>query len=163
MAYRLWISRFASLAACLTLAGGLAGCSSANVITFTNVSDTWIDVRIFIAKNPNSQLLVSKRKFQIKPGVTTEFNVGRSANRRGQSPLVHMQVQPVTPSWDPPSKQYWMELLTDGPVKIVTSGEGGKLEFDTGDGEVAHIPGKQLKRRFDYRVAGAPTITPHKK
>lgn len=162
MAYRFWISRFASLAACLTLAG-LVGCGSTNRIIFTNVSDTWVDVRLFVAKNPNSQQLMSKRKFQVKPGETTEFNVGRSANRRGQSPLVHMQVQPVTPSWDPPSKQYWMELLTDGPVKIVTSGEGGKLEFDTGDGEVAHIPGKQLKRRFDYRVAGAPTITPHKK
>lgn len=49
-----------------------------------------------------------------------------------------------------------MELLTEGPVKIVASGKGDKLEFETGAGEVARVPNKQLKRRFEYGVAGMP-------
>jgi hypothetical protein len=67
-----------------------------------------------------------------------------------------MQVEAVKPSWEDPGRTYWMELMTEGPVKIVASGKGDKLEFETGSGEVAPIPNKQLKRRFEYGVAGMP-------
>jgi hypothetical protein len=67
-----------------------------------------------------------------------------------------MQVETVTPSWEEAGRQYWMELLTEGPVKIVVSGEGDKLAFETGAGEVARVPSKQLKRRFEHRIAGVP-------
>ncbi len=156
MARRLWIRRLAGLAASVVLAGGLGGCGSSNKVTFTNVSDSWLNVRFFAGTARDSNNLISKRKFQVKPGETVKFAVTRKPNRRGNSRLVHMQVETVGPSWEPAGRQYWMELLTEGPVKIVVSGEGDKLEFDTGAGEVARVPGKQLKRRFDYRIAGVP-------
>ena len=69
---------------------------------------------------------------------------------------MHVQVQTVTPSWEPPGKEYWLEVVTQAPVTIVATGEGEKLEFDSGAGEVALIPSKQLKKgRFEYTVAGA--------
>ena len=49
-----------------------------------------------------------------------------------------------------------MELITEGPVKIVVRGEGEKLDFETGAGEVARIPGRAVKKKFEYHVAGAP-------
>ena len=152
-------SRIATLAACLVCAAGLTGCSSRSSVTFTNVSTSWLNVRFFVGTGMNSQELVSKRVFQVRPSETTRFKVTRRSSR-GDVALVHMQVQQVTPSWEGPGRQYWMELLTQEPIKIVASGDGGKLEFETGDGEVARIPKRQLKRRFEYRIAGAPMESP---
>jgi hypothetical protein len=157
MARRIWIRRFARLAACAVLVSGLCGCVLLNnKVAFTNVSDTWLNVRFFVSTSESSNEMVSKRKFQVRPGETAKFAVSHKAGRTGQDRLVHMQVETVTPSWEPPGKQYWMELLTEGPVNIVASGKGEKLEFETGSGEVAAIPGKELKRRFEYKIAGAP-------
>ncbi|MCH7798854.1 MAG: hypothetical protein IID28_10485 [Planctomycetes bacterium] len=130
MARRRSIPGFVSLAACLMLAGVMGGCGTGNQI--------------------------SKKKFQIKPGETAEFSVNRKTNGYGESALVHLQVQAVTPSWKPDAKRYWMELITEGPVKIVVRGEGEKLDFETGAGEVARIPGRAVKKKFEYHVAGAP-------
>ena len=149
MAHRLSI---ASLTVCLAL----AGCSSPNKITFTNVSESWVSVRFFVGTGHGSTELVSKKQFQIRPGETARFSVPSTRYSSGEPRLVHLKVQAVTPSWDPPGHQYWMELLTDGPIKIVARGKDEKLDFETGDGEVARIPNRQLKKRFDYRVAGAP-------
>ena len=157
MARRLWIRRLVGLAVAALLTGGLGGCVSSNKVTFTNVSESWVNVRFFVGKTHGSTELISKRKFQVRPGETAKFAVSLTASGRSSDRLVHMQVETVTPSWEEPGRQYWMELLTVGPVKIVASGEGDKLEFETGTGEVARIPNKQLKRRFDYRVAGAAT------
>lgn len=155
MARRLRIDRLAVLAGCLVLLGALTGCSASDAVTFTNVSDSWLDVRFYTGKAGTTQLR-SKRKFQVKPGETATFSVNRSANMRGYTPLVHMQVQAVTPSWDGPGKQYWMELLTEGAIKIVVRGHDDDLDFETGSGEVARIPSRQLKRHFEHQVAGAP-------
>ena len=153
MARRLRIARLATLAGCLALLGG---CTSSNTITFTNVSESWLDVRFYVGKAGQTEL-ASRRKFQVQPGQTAKFKVNRSANMRGFTPLVHMQVQSVTPSWEGPGKQYWMELLTEGPIKIVVRGKDDKLDFETGSGEVARVPNREIKRRFDYNIAGAPT------
>ncbi len=149
------IRRIASLTACLALAGTLAGCSSSNKVTFTNVSESWVSVRFFVGTGNGSTELASKKQFQIRPGETARFSVPSRTYSSGEPRLVHMKVQAVTPSWDPPGHQYWMELLTDSPIKIVARGKNEKLDFETGDGEVARIPNRQLKKRFDYRVAGA--------
>ncbi len=146
----------ALLTACLTLAGAVGGCSAPNKVTFTNVSESWVSVRFFVGTGRESTELVSKKWFQIQPGESARFSVPSTTYGSGETRLVHLKVQAVTPSWDPPGHQYWMELLTDGPIKIVARGKGEKLEFETGDGEVARIPNRQLKKRFDYRVAGAP-------
>ena len=156
MARRLCIRHLTMLAGCLAAAFVLAGCSSTDSVTFTNVSESWLDVRFFVGKT-GANSLKSRRKFQVKPGETATFKVNRSPNFRGHSPLVHLQVQSVTPSWKGPGKQYWMELLTQGPVKIVVRGKDDDLKFETGSGEVASIPKRQIKRRFDYKVAGAPS------
>lgn len=157
MARRLRIRRLTRLAACAVVAAGLGGCSSSNKIIFTNLSDSWLNVRFFVGKSAGSTELVSKQRFQVMPDETAKFAITRRSNRAGHGRLVHMQVESVTPSWEDAGKEYWMELLTEGSVKIVVRGKGEKLQFETGVGEVAHIPGKQLKRRFDYRVAGAPS------
>jgi hypothetical protein len=159
MASRFWIRRLAGVAAGVLLASGLGGCVGANKVTFTNVSESWLNVRFFVGTAHGSNELKSKRKFQIKPGETVKFAVTRKATGQSNDRLVHMQVETVTPSWEDPGRQYWMELLTEGPVKVVVRGKGDKLEFETGFGEMARIPGKQLKRRFEYRVAGASPTT----
>lgn len=41
-------------------------------------------------------------------------------------------------------------------VNRKTNGYGEKLDFETGAGEVARIPGRAVKRKFQYHVAGAP-------
>ncbi len=146
-------------AACLVAGAGLSGCDSASSVTFTNVSDSWLEVRFFVGKRPGSEQLVSQRTFQVRPSETTKFKVHRRASR-GNTSLVHMQVQQVTPSWEGPGKQHWMELLTQEPIKIVVSGAGDKLAFETGDGEVAEIPKRELKRRFEYKIAGVPASGP---
>ncbi len=140
------------------LIGVMGGCSAGNKVTFTNVSDSWVSVRFFVEADRGSRKLVSKKKFQIKPGETAEFSVNRKTNGHGESALVHLQVQIVTPSWEADSKRYWMELITEGPVKIVVRGAGEKLDFETAAGEVARIPRRAVKRKFEYRIAGAPAI-----
>ncbi len=158
MSRRPLISR---LAACIVAGAGLTGCGTPSSVTFTNLSESWLDVRFFVGKGPGSQELVSQRTFQVRPSETTKFKVNRRA-ARGNASLVHMQVQQVTPSWEGPGKQHWMELLTQEPIKIVVSGTGDKLDFETGDGEVAEIPKRELKRRFEYKVAGVPVAGPTK-
>lgn len=148
--------RVAAAVAGLVLACAAGGCASRNKVTFTNVSESWVAVRFFVDTGAGSTHLESRKAFQIKPGETATFSVPSTMYASGQRRLVHMNVQAVTPSWKGPGKQYWMELLTDSPVKIVARGHDDKLEFETGDGEVAEIPGRQLKKRFEYRTAGAP-------
>ncbi len=140
------------------LVGVMGGCSTGNKVTFTNVSDSWVSVRFFVEADRGSRKLVSKKKFQIKPGETAEFSVNRKTNGHGESALVHLQVQTITPSWEADSKRYWMELITEGPVKIVVRGAGEKLDFETATGEVARIPRRAVKRKFEYHIAGAPAI-----
>ncbi len=152
MSYRGPIRLFVALLGCLALASGFAGCASSKSLKFTNVSDSWLDVRIFVgsaALNPEqSSRLVNRRTFQIPPGKTVSYTpLGH--------PLVHVQVEPVTASWQSSGKQSWLELLTPPPVNIVASGSGGRLDFDTGPGTVALIPERELKRgRYQYTVAG---------
>ena len=138
------------------LEGVMGGCSTGNQVTLTNVSESWVSVRFFIEANRGSRKLVSKKKFQIRPGETAEFSIDRKTNGHGESALVHLQVQTVTPSWEGDSKRYWMELLTEGPVKIVVRGAGEKLDFETAAGEVVRIPGRAVKRTFEYHIAGGP-------
>ncbi len=155
MPRRLGTRRFAVVSACVTVLGALVGCGAPSDVTFTNVSESWLNVRFFVESGTGSDELVSKRNFQVRPGETTRFKIHRRTSH-GTAALVHMQAQNVPPSWDPPSKQHWMELLTQDPVKVVASGKGEKLEFEVGDGEVARIPKRQLKRRFNYHIVGAP-------
>jgi hypothetical protein len=156
MARRLWFRRPAGLAVAAFVAGGLGGCTGSNKVTLTNVSDSWLNVRFFVSTAEGSNELTSKRRFQVKPGETARFAISRGSGGGGTGRLVHMEVETVTPSWEPADRQYWMELLTEGPIKIVASGKGDKLEFETGAGQVAQVPGRQRKRRFEYTIAGAP-------
>ena len=134
----------------------MGGCSTGNQVTLTNVSNSWVNVRFFVEADRGSRKLVSKKKFQIQPGETAKFSVDRKTNGHGESALVHLQVQTITPSWEGDGKRYWMELITEGPVKIVVRGEGKKLDFETGLGKVVRIPGRAVKKKFEYHVAGAP-------
>ncbi len=114
MACRLWIRRLAGIAVAVSLIGGLGGCVGSHKVTFTNVSDSWVNVRFFVGQAQGSTVLTSKRKFQVKPGETARFAVSVNASGRSSDLLVHMLVEAVTPSREEPGRQYWMELLTEG-------------------------------------------------
>jgi hypothetical protein len=157
-----WIRRIASWASGGAVVAAMGGCSLFKSIQFTNVSDTWLNVR-FYAGEPQPATsgpaeLVSQRVFQIAPGESARFGSSRK--------LVHIQVETVTPTWEPPGTQYWLELMTHPPVHIVATGRASRLDFQTGSGEVAIIPERERKGgRFEYVIAerrrpedGRPTI-----
>ena len=154
MACRDWTGRIASLAAALAVAGGLGGCSFTRSIKFTNVSETWLNIDYYVgAKDAPEQEGVTpmywKRTMQVKPGETARYTPPRM--------LVHIQIETVAPSWEPPARKYWLELLTRPPVHIVATGRGDKLDFKTGSGEVAIIPERELSgSRYEYRRQEPP-------
>ncbi len=156
MARRFITRRVGWLALGLTVLAVLSGCLPSNNVTFTNVSDSWLNVRFFVGYEGSNEL-VSEHRFQVAPGETARFRVrGQSNMLDTPPPLIHMQVETVTPSWEPPGNQHWLELLTLGPVNIVAGSRGGKIGFESGSGEVARIPSRQLKYRFKYKIAGVP-------
>lgn len=147
-----WIRRCAAWAAGCAVVTALSGCSLLGYknIQFTNVSDAWLNVRFYTgepkAADTEPSELVSKKVYQIAPGASARFSPPR--------PLVHIQVETVTPTWEPPGTQYWLELMTHPPVHIVASGRSAKLDFQTGSGEVAIIPERERKSgRFTYHIA----------
>ena len=137
----------------LSVVCGLGGCTMGKGIKFTNVSDTWLDVRYFVGpkveESDGTTDLYWKRTQQVKPGQTARFTPPNS--------LVHIRVETVTPSWEPASQSYWLELLTSPPVHIVATGRGDKLDFKTGSGEVAIIPERELTSgRYEYLLKEPP-------
>ena len=148
MACRYWTMRMASLTAAAAVVCGTGGCSFARSIQFTNVSESWLNVRYYVGEKdaPGPEAVTPlywKKTQQVKPGDTARYTPPRS--------LVHIQVESVTPSWEPPARQYWLELLTRPPVHIVAAGGGEKLDFKSGSGEVAIIPERELSGgRYEY-------------
>ena len=67
---------------------------------------------------------------------------------------MHVSVEPIGPSWQETSKQYWLELMTKPPVNIVATGSGNDLAFDTGRGAIAQIPPSKIGT-FEHRMADA--------
>jgi hypothetical protein len=163
--------RTLALVAALLLIGG---CSrSAQRVDFVNASDTWINVRVFVADPghevnlpmaqaaqpaPGHNAFVSEARHQVRPGESLVYDLSWNPNfHRQPAPLVHVMVEPVTPSWMPAAKKYWLELLTPPPVTIVTTGEGEELRFNSGGGAVAMIPEDEImSERFDHQVVTVP-------
>jgi hypothetical protein len=141
--------RMASLAVAAAVVCGAGGCSFSRSIKFTNVSQTWLNVRYYVGEKdvPEPEEMTPlywKKTQQVKPGDTARYTPPRT--------LVHIQVESVTPSWEPPAREYWLELLTRPPVHIVAAGSADKLDFKTGSGEVAIIPERELSSgRYEYR------------
>jgi hypothetical protein len=155
------------LLAGLTLAGVLGGCasmssmfgSSASTVSFTNVSDSAVNVRFFVEDfgedGTGSGQFTSVESFQVNRGDSADYKLSRSASFQANGEaVVHVQVSPVTPSWETKSRDYWLELLTQPPVSIVATGSVSDLTFNTGQGEIAVIPSKEIKG-FEHRVADA--------
>lgn len=148
----------------MTMLGILGGCtssntffttSSSNSVTFTNQSDSALNVGFFIGyqhmSEPSEEFL-GRDRMQVAPGATVRYALNKNPYYDpNHTPLVHVQVQPVTPSWEAP-EPYWLELLTAPPVSIVASGTK-ELEFDAGPGQVEVIPHEQIDRH-DYRMVG---------
>ncbi len=164
MAQRFSILRHASILGCVTLACGLGGCTmSKNSVAFTNVSDTFLNVQFFVghpdtdSQKPNE--LVSESTLQVEPGKTASYALTRHQGySRQTSPLVHVQVEPVSPSWRSSGKTYWLELLTHPPINIVATGSADRLEFHTGIGATAIIPEREFKRgRFEHKTMATVT------
>lgn len=137
------------------LVGGLAvvsvlgGCQLFGGLKFTNVSDTWLNVRYYVGpKDEDGQadatrVLYRHHEAQVRPGT--------SVNYRPPEDLVHVQVETVTPTWEPTGKEYWLELLTETPIHLVASGQEDKIEFKAFEGEIAMIPERERKKgRFEY-------------
>ncbi|MHC5025437.1 MAG: hypothetical protein ACYTGR_01580 [Planctomycetota bacterium] len=139
--------------ACITL---LAGCSTDNTIAFTNVSESALNVEFFVldASMPSDSAttFVSNDRMQVAPGQTVEYALSMSAQYEGSDDtLIHMHVEPVTPSWDTDPCEYWLEMLTMPPVTIVATGSPDALSFDAGNGAVAIIPSNELQKgRFEH-------------
>jgi hypothetical protein len=147
------MSRLAFMAIGIAVAGGLGGCTRSG-IRFTNVSDSWLNVRFYVASRDTPESgatnLYRQRQLQFEPGASTCY--------RPPWNLVHIQVQEVSPTWVPTGQQYWLEVLTRPPVHIVANGRGEKLEFKSFQGQIAIIPeGELADGRFAYRdAAGLP-------
>ena len=158
MSHRLSILPLASVLGCVALAGGLSGCATSNSIEVTNVSDSWLNVQFFVGTpdtaSGKSPELVADAKLQIEPGGRASYRPSRNTTYSSEtSPLVHIRIEPVSPSWQSTGKKYWLELLTKPPAKIVATGTADKLSFNTGVGAVAIIPERQVKRgRFVYKM-----------
>jgi len=152
---------------CVALAGNLGGCSFSNVfggsskkVAFTNVSDASLNVRFFM-ENPSSDdknAFLSDQKFQIDRGETAEYKLARNPNYDAEKEtVVHINVQPVNPSWQSAGREYWLELLTHPPVTIVATGSANALEFTAGTGAIAVIPEKEITAgRFRHEVVSVP-------
>jgi hypothetical protein len=150
MSRRVWMNRITSVAVGIAVVVGLSGCSRSS-IKFTNVSDSWLNVRFYVGSTdpsaPCPSNLYRQQALLVEPGA--------SHNYRPPWNLVHIQVEEVSPTWVPTGKQYWLELLTKPPIHIVASGRGEKLEFKSFRGEVAIIPeDERADGRFEYRVNG---------
>lgn len=137
------------------------GCNSSRPqgVTFTNFSATWLNVNYFVEgleqdEFSNSIELISTNTIQIPPGETVNYLLTLNSNyRKSEDQLVHIRVLPVTPSWETVEKEYWMELLTNPPVTIVATGLPGRIEFMTGNGAIALIPGSDFrKKQFDHKM-----------
>ena len=144
---RVWIRRLASLGGATLLAGPLAGCSLLSGIKFTNVSDSWLNVSFYTGETNGSpegtSELYRQRAVQVEPGA--------SAHYRPPGDLVHIQVDTVSPTWEPTGRRYALELLTEPPIHVVASGRAEKLEFLSFGGEIAIIPDREVDGgRFAY-------------
>ena len=95
MTNRIWSRRLGSFVGAIVLLAMLGGCSNSNKVAFTNVTDSWLNVRFFIQDaNPTSETVtaanfettgndapwtnpfVSDKKSQIKPGETVTLKPG---------------------------------------------------------------------------------------
>ena len=143
------------LAGAAVLVSGLTGCSLSSLfggVKFTNVSDSWLNVRYYTGTVPevdgtdkpadDPQVLYRHKVLQVEPGNSVDY--------RPPDDLVHIRVETVTPTWEPTGKQYWLELLTEAPIHVVAGGKG-KIEFKSFQGQIALIPDRQRKARFEYK------------
>ena len=165
------LRRIGMLAGCVALTGIMGGCFSSKKVAFTNVSDSWLNVRFYVA-NPEMEAMnqepseapsdspqfLAEGKLQVQPGETANYILTRNPNYSGQGEkIVHIQVEPVTPSWQPAGRSYWLELLTPPPVTIVATGSPNQLVFNSGTGAVAQIPEREIEQgRFDHRMVTVP-------
>ena len=144
-----WKRYFVWLAVGTAVTVSLGGCSLSRGIKFTNVSDTWLNVWFYVAATDrpadDKSELYRQRAAQVKPGDSASFRPPRN--------LVHIQVETVTPTWEPTGAQYWLELLTYPPIHIVAAGRDEKLDFKSFSGQIAIIPQRQLSEgRFDHLI-----------
>ncbi len=142
--------RLAMALICAVCVTTLGGCAWDKSIRFTNVSSSWVQVRFYVrdkgTSSHSSAELVSRRTVRIEPGGSASYVPYRAG-------LVHVQVEPVTASWQPSGRQYWLELLREPPVNIVALGSSNKLTFETGPDTVAIIPDREITGgRYQYTI-----------
>jgi hypothetical protein len=172
--------RIASSLAALTLAATVGGCASGPAflggtsrnVSFTNVASTPLNVTFYVKADEMADTdaptntdthdggtFTRAKSFQLDRGETAKFSVARRATEgTNAGASVHVQVEAVSPSWQPVSDAYWLEILTNPPVSIVATGPSDKLTFDTGDGAVAVIPKREIDSgRFEHQVDATPS------
>ncbi len=130
----------------------LGGCNLFGGLKFTNVSDSWLNVRYYVGptERPDTEqagqkarVLYRHQEVQVRPGSSVSY--------RPPEDLVHVQVQTVSPTWEPTGKEYWLEVLTEAPIHIVSSGQVDKIEFKSFEGEIAMLPERERKAgRYEY-------------
>lgn len=155
------LRRFIFIVFVIMLSAFQLGCNSSRPrgVTFTNFSQSWLNVNYFVEgleqdETSDTIELISVNNIQVPPGETVNYQLTRNSNyRKDGNQLVHIRVLPVTPSWEPVEKEYWMELLTNPPVTIVATGLPDRIEFMTGNGAIALIPSSDFrKKQYDYKM-----------
>ena len=155
------LQRFVFPLLVVVLSASQLGCNSSQPrgVTFTNFSESWLNVNYFVEVLEQDELsdtieLVSANTIQVPPGETVNYRLTRNSNyRKDGSQLVHIRVLPVTPSWETVEKEYWMELLTHPPVTIVATGMPDRISFMTGNGAIALIPSQDFRQRqFNHKT-----------
>ena len=150
--------RTLAVIAALVCVSAMTGCVGSNKIGFTNVTDVWLDVRVFVeapdTEDSSPSRFVSEDSLKVEPGKTVHYSLTRNSKYHAvDHPVVHVKVEPVTPSWEHADHPYWLELLSPPPVDIIASGASSKISFNFSQGSVQMIPEKMMKRkRFEHEV-----------
>jgi hypothetical protein len=119
-------------------------CACATGVTFKNQSDTWVNVRVYVAdpaeRADTGWPFAATGTMQVAPGRTASYALAENPKyKEGGRPVIHVLVEPATPTWETPPS-YWLECLTPPPITIVSGGGRSSLQFTSENGMVAPIP-----------------------
>ena len=135
---------------------GLGGCQSTSLfggssrLSFHNASETAVNVDVFVRDGmPSSETegdFVSVWSTQVARGSSADYKLTHVPSwRADHDTTVHVQVRPVTPSWQVASaSEYWFELLTHPPLSIVATGAADAMSFSSGSGQIAMVPSSTI-------------------
>lgn len=140
--------------------GLVAACATG--VTFQNQSDTWVNVKVYVAdpdeRMESGWLFATTGTMQVAPGRTTTYALAENPKyKEGGAPVVHVEVTPAGATWENP-EPFWIEVLTPVPITIVASGSREAMQFNSENGMVQAIPENLVSSGAYQRVVMAPVV-----